>query len=46
MKTVDQAVELTKDQPDSAAGKAARAEKDRLTKITGGAAPGTAPPKN
>ena len=46
MKTIDQAVELTKDQPDSGVGKAARAEKDRLTKLTGGAAPGTAAPKN
>jgi tetratricopeptide (TPR) repeat protein len=48
MKTIDQAVALTKDQPDSGVGKAARAEKDRLTKLTGGAAPGqaAAPPKN
>ncbi len=46
MKTIDQAVELTKDQPDSGVGKAARAEKDRLTKLTGGTAPGTAAPKN
>ncbi len=48
MKTIDQAVDLTKDQPDSGVGKAARAEKDRLTKLSGGAVPGQAavPPKN
>ncbi len=48
MKTIDQAVALTKDQADSGVGKAARAEKDRLTKLSGGAAPGqaAAPPKN
>jgi tetratricopeptide (TPR) repeat protein len=44
----DQAVDLTKDRPDSGVGKAARDEKDRLTKLSGGTAPGqtTPPPKN
>jgi len=43
----DQAVDLTKDRPDSGVGKAARDEKDRLTKLSGGTAPGqTTPPKN
>jgi tetratricopeptide (TPR) repeat protein len=48
MKYVDQAVDLTKDRPDSGVGKAAREEKDRVTKRSGGTAPGTAavPPKN
>ncbi|HEY3973602.1 MAG TPA: hypothetical protein VGM18_11395 [Candidatus Sulfotelmatobacter sp.] len=48
MKYCDQAVELTKDRPDSGVGKAARDEKDRLTKLSSGSAPGqtTAPPKN
>jgi tetratricopeptide (TPR) repeat protein len=47
LKYVDQAVDLTKDRPDSAAGKAARAEKDRLTKLNMGTAPGQSPaPKN
>jgi tetratricopeptide (TPR) repeat protein len=50
MKYADQAVDLTKDRPDSGVGKAARDEKDRLTKLNGGTAPGqsTAPaaPKN
>ena len=48
MKYVDQAVDLTKDRPDSGVGKAARAEKDRLTKLSGGTAPGqtATPPKN
>jgi tetratricopeptide (TPR) repeat protein len=41
LKYADQAVDLTKDRPDSAAGKAARDEKDRLTKLNTGAAPGT-----
>jgi tetratricopeptide (TPR) repeat protein len=41
----DQAVDLTKDHPDSGVGKAARDEKDRLTKLSGGTAPGT-PAKN
>jgi tetratricopeptide (TPR) repeat protein len=45
MKYASQAVDLTKE--DTAAGKAARAEKDRLTKLSGGAAPAQtpAPPK-
>lgn len=44
----DQAVDLTKDRPDTGVGKAARDEKDRLTKLSGGTAPGqnTPPPKN
>jgi tetratricopeptide (TPR) repeat protein len=48
MKYIDQAVDLTKDRPDSGAGKAAREEKDRLTKRSGGTAPGqtATPPKN
>jgi len=48
LKYADQAVELTKDRPDSGAGKAARDEKDRLTKLSVGTAPGptATPPKN
>jgi tetratricopeptide (TPR) repeat protein len=50
LKYADQAVELTKDRPDSGAGKAARDEKDRLTRLNVGAAPGqtqtATPPKN
>lgn len=46
LKYADQAVELTKDRPDSGAGKAARDEKDRLTKLNVGSAPGQTPPKN
>lgn len=46
MKYADQAVDLTKDHPDSAAGKAARDEKDRLTKLNMGSAPGQPPAKN
>lgn len=47
LKYADQAVDLTKDRPDSAAGKAARDERDRLTKLSGGTAPGqSATPKN
>lgn len=48
MKYVDQAVDLTKDRPDSGVGKAARDEKDRLVKLSGGTAPGqaAAPPKH
>lgn len=42
MKYANQAVDLTKDRPDSGVGKAARDEKDRLTKLSGGAAPGSA----
>jgi tetratricopeptide (TPR) repeat protein len=40
LKYADQAVDLTKDRPDSGAGKAARDEKDRLTKLNVGTAPG------
>lgn len=43
LKYANQAVDLTKDHPDSGAGKAARAEQDRLTKLNSGTAPGTAP---
>ena len=43
LKFADQAVDLTKDRPESAAGKAARAEKDRLTKLNTGTAPGQNP---
>jgi len=48
MKYADQAVDLTKDRPNTGVGKAARDEKDRLTKLSVGTAPGqsTAPPKN
>src|ERR1700680_1408413 len=47
IKYADQAVDLTKDRPDSGVGKAARDEKDRLTKLSGGSAPGqtATPPK-
>jgi tetratricopeptide (TPR) repeat protein len=45
LKYANQAVDLTKDNPDSGAGKAARAEQDRLTKLSGGTAPGQAAPK-
>jgi tetratricopeptide (TPR) repeat protein len=46
LKYADQAVDLTKDRPDSGAGKAARDEKDRLTKLSVGTAPGpTATPQ-
>lgn len=45
LKYANQAVELTKDHPDSAAGKAARDEQDRLTKLNSGAAPGQSGPK-
>jgi len=45
LKYANQAVDLTKDRPDSPAGKAARAEQDRLTKLNSGSAPGqSAPP--
>ncbi len=43
MKYADQAVDLTKDRPDSGVGKAARDEKDRLTKLSSGTAPGQNP---
>jgi len=47
LKYANQAVELTKDHPDSGAGKAARAEQDRLMKLNVGSGPGqVAPPKN
>jgi tetratricopeptide (TPR) repeat protein len=47
LKYVNQAVDLTKDHPDAGVGKAARDEKDRLTKLSSGSAPGgTAAPKN
>jgi len=45
LKVVQQAVDLTKDNPDSQAGKAARQEQDRLMKYSGGTT-GSAPPKN
>ncbi len=45
MKYADQAVDLTKDHPDSGVGKAARDEKDRLTKLSSGTAPGQTPKK-
>jgi tetratricopeptide (TPR) repeat protein len=47
LKYANQAVDLTKDHPDSAAGKAARAEQERLTRLSSGSAPGqsAAPPK-
>ncbi len=43
LKAVQQAVDLTKDNPDSPAGKAAREEQDRLNKLNGGTAPASAP---
>jgi len=46
LKVIQQAVDLTKDNPDSPAGKAARQEQDRLTKLNTGAPPGQAPQKN
>jgi len=47
MKYIDQAVDLTKDRPDAGVGRAARTEKDRLTKLSSGTAPGQNPaPKN
>jgi tetratricopeptide (TPR) repeat protein len=45
LKYANQAVELTKDHPDSGAGKAARDEQDRLTKLNAGTAPGQSAPK-
>ena len=45
LKYANQAVDLTKDHPDSGAGKAARAEQDRLTKLNSGTAPGQSAPK-
>ena len=48
LKYANQAVDLTKNQPDSPAAKAARSEQDRLTKLSSGSAPGqsAAPQKN
>ena len=43
LKFANQAVDLTKDRPDSGVGKAAREEQDRLTKLNSGTAPGTTP---
>jgi tetratricopeptide (TPR) repeat protein len=40
LKFANQAVDLTKDRPDSGVGKAEREEQDRLTKLNGGTAPG------
>jgi tetratricopeptide (TPR) repeat protein len=45
LKAAQQAVDLTKDNPDSAAGKAARQEQDRLMKYAQTGTPST-PPKN
>lgn len=45
LKYANQAVDLTKDRPDSPAGKAARAEQDRLTKLSSGTAPGQPVPQ-
>lgn len=46
LKYANQAVDLTKDHPETAAGKAARDEQDRLTKLNSGTAPGQNAPKN
>lgn len=48
LKYANQAVDLTKDRPDSSVAKAALAEQDRLVKLNVGTAPGqnAAPPKN
>lgn len=45
LKYANQAVDLTKDHADSPAGKAARAEQDRLTKLSSGSAPGQPAPR-
>lgn len=45
LKYANQAVDLTKDRPDSGVGKAARDEQDRLNKLSAGSAPGTPPKK-
>jgi len=45
LKAAQQAVDLTKDSPDSPAGKAARQEQDRLMKYAQTGTPST-PPKN
>lgn len=42
LKYANQAVDLTKDHADSAAGKAARAEQNRLNQLNSGTAPGSA----
>lgn len=44
LKYANQAVDLTKDHPDGPAGKAAREEQDRLTRLSGGTAPGQPTP--
>jgi len=46
IKAAQQAVDLTKDSPDSPAGKAARQELDRLNKYAPGTSGQSAPPKN
>lgn len=46
IKTCQQAVDLTKDSPDSAAGKAARQELDRLKNYAPGTSGQATPPKN
>ncbi len=46
IKVAQQAVDLTKDTPDSAAGKAARQELDRLNKYVPGTSGQATPPKN
>jgi len=46
IKAAQQAVDLTKDSPDSAAGKAARQELDRLNKYAPGTSGQSTPPKN
>jgi len=46
IKAAQQAVDLTKDSPDSAAGKAARQELDRLNKYAPGTSGQSAPPKS
>ena len=45
LKYANQAVDLTKDHPDTGAGKAARDELDRLNKLNSGTAPGQTGPK-
>ncbi len=44
VKYCNQAVDLTKDRPESGVGKAARDEQSRLAKLSTGSAPGQAPP--
>jgi tetratricopeptide (TPR) repeat protein len=46
LKAAQQAVDLTKDNPDSPAGKAARQEQDRLMKYAAGGTQAGTPPKN